>query len=215
MAAAPERRRRRHISAVDKQRIVDAFEDPERDYMEMADTLDIPRGTAWSIVRRYQLAGGELVVRRRGGGRPVKVDDDMRRYVVRLVEQHPSHTLRQLNVEMPRELPNKPVVCDSTLHRMLKGQLITLKIMENVPAERNRDDVKQERRVHCEWLLQGQQGDGELDELIYVDEAGFNLWMARTRGRAPQGQRAVRIVGGRRGPKFTAILTILAFFITK
>ena len=121
------------------------------------------------------------------------------------------YTLRQLNVEMQRELPNKPVVCDSTLHRMLKGQLITLIKMENVPAERSRGDVKQERRVRCEWLLQGQQGDNELDELIYVDEAGFNLWMARTRARAPQGQRAVRIVGGRRGPNFTAILAVALF----
>ena len=32
--------------------------------------------------------------------------------------------------------------------------------------------------------------------------------MTRTRGRAPQGQRAVRIVGGRRGPNFTIILAI-------
>ena len=100
---------------------MDALEDPERDYMEMADMLNIPRGTAWSIVCRYQLAGGE--VGRRGGGRPVKVDDDMSHCVVRLVNQYPSYTSHQLNVEMQRGLPNKPVLCDSTLHRLL----ITLK----------------------------------------------------------------------------------------
>ena len=68
--------------------------------------------------------------------------------------------------------------------------------MDDIPAERNRDDVKHAHRIHCDWLLQGQEGYGDLAELIYIDEAGFNLWMASTRDRAPQGQRAVRIVGG-------------------
>ena len=43
----------------------------------MANTLGIPRGTVWSIVRRYQLAGGEMIVRRRGGGRPIMIDQEM------------------------------------------------------------------------------------------------------------------------------------------
>ena len=90
-----------HISAVDKQYIVDVFEDPEWDYKKMTDTL--------------------------------KVDDDMRQCVVRLVKQHLSYTLHQLNVEKRRELPNNSAVCDFTLHRL----------MENVPAEHNRGDVKQ------------------------------------------------------------------------
>ena len=65
---AVQRRRRQAISAIDKQRIVDAFEDPEKDHLEMANTLGIPCGTAWSIVRWCQLAGGEVIVHRRGGG---------------------------------------------------------------------------------------------------------------------------------------------------
>ena len=47
-----------------------------------------------------------------------------------------------------------------------------------------------------------------MDELIYVDEAGFILWMARTLGCAPQGQHAVCIVGDRREPNFTVILAV-------
>ena len=82
----------------------------------MANTLDIPRGTVWSIVDRYR-----LVLCQRGGGRPVKVDDDVKQCVVRLVEQHPSYTLHQLNAETQCELPNKSVVCDFTLHRLMKG----------------------------------------------------------------------------------------------
>ena len=45
-------------------------------------------------------------------------------------------------------------------------------------------------------------------ELIYVDESGFNLWTARTRGRARRGARAVRVVNGQRGANFTLILAV-------
>ena len=71
--------------------------------LEMTNTLRIPHGTAWSIVRRYQLAGGEVIVRRRGSGRPKKIDQEMQQCLVRLVEQHPICTLDQLNVEMRRD----------------------------------------------------------------------------------------------------------------
>ena len=88
------------ISAVDKERIVRAYNDPDSDYYEVADALAIPR------------------------------------------------------------------VCVSTIHRALEGQLITLKKLENVPRERNREDVKVAHKEHCEWLLQGQEGNGELEELV-------------------------------------------------
>ena len=107
-------------------------------------------------MRQYQLAGGEVIVRRRGGGRPIMIKR-LQQCLVRLVEQHPNFTLDQLSVEMRRELPDKPVVCASTVHRLLKGQLITLIKMDDIPAERNRDDVKHARRIHCEWLLQGRR----------------------------------------------------------
>ena len=45
-------------------------------------------------------------------------------------------------------------------------------------------------------------------ELIFIDEAGINLWMQRTRGRAPKGQRAVRVVTGQRGRNLTVIFAI-------
>ena len=48
--------------------------------------------------------------------------------------------------------------------------------MVNVPAERNRDDVKMARRLYAEWLLDNQS------ELIYIDESGFYLWTSRTKG---------------------------------
>ena len=46
------------------------------------------------------------------------------------------------------------------------------------------------------------------DKLIFMDEMGFNLWTARSFGRAPIGERAVRIVGGQRGPNLTLCIAV-------
>ena len=108
--------RRRTISLVDKQRIVDAYNNPNVDYVEVAATLDIPRGTAWSIVNRY-LEDGEVVVRRRGGGRGQVANEEMVACLVECVEQHPAYTLCQLNQELRVRMPASPPISDTTIHR--------------------------------------------------------------------------------------------------
>lgn len=44
-------------------------------------------------------------------------------------------------------------------------------------------------------------------DVVFHDESGFNLWMARTRGRARSGQRDL-IVGNQRGPNFTCLMAL-------
>lgn len=195
---------RAKISIQDKERIIAAHENGD-DYMETARVLGIVRGTAWSIIRRHQHNG--VVALPRGGPRNRKVDDEMRNACVAIVDNHPEYTLVQIKRELEVELPNKPRVCINTISNILDGQLITTKKLETNEQERNRDDVKISRRHYAEWLnIVG--GEENLRELIFVDESGFHLWLARTRGRAPIGQRAVRIVGGRKGPHFSLIIAI-------
>ena len=194
---------RNRISQETKQRIVDAHMNGD-DYVEVARVLGVARGTAWSIVRRHQLHG--VVERPRGGARNAKMNEEMTNACgVAIVEMHVDYTLSQINHELRMQLPHKPHVCISTISKTLHGQLIHLKKMETVAVDRNREDVKLARREFAEWLV---QAHGANEEIIYVDESGFNLWLARTRGRARVGQRAVRIVGSRKGPNFTCILAI-------
>ena len=197
------RRSRRCISLTDKQRIVDAYLDPTRDYVEVASALGIPRGTAWSIVMRYRNEGA-VIERRRGGQRPRLVDDEMLECLIARVAEAPTLTLEQLNADLRNQIPHKPRVSISTLHRALDARFISLKKLEAVPAERNRQDVKDGRKDLAEWFL----GDGDAQEVIFIDESGYNLWISRTRGRAPRGQRCVRVVGARAGPNFTLVIAV-------
>lgn len=51
-------------------------------------------------------------------------------------------------------------------------------------------------------------GEGIHRELIFIDESGYNLWTARTRGRSLRGEPAIRVVSGRRGQNFTVSFAV-------
>ena len=61
---------RRIISDMDEQRIINAFENPELDYIEVAKSLGVQRGNALSIVRWFQRTG--QVNKARGGNKEKK-----------------------------------------------------------------------------------------------------------------------------------------------
>ena len=95
----------------------------------------------------------------------------MKNTAVRIVEEHSAMTLEQINCELRARLPQKPRICRSTLSPRLHSQLIVLKLEED-PAQRNREDTKQLRKDFAEWLM----NDGvRRQELIFIDETGFNL----------------------------------------
>ena len=81
--------------------------------------------------------------------------------------------------------------------------------MEHVVQDVNCKDITHARREYGEWIIQAWNEPDH--EMIFIDESAFNLWLSRTRGRARQGGRAVRIVGDSRcskGANFTLILAV-------
>ena len=123
--------------------------------------------------------------------------------LVEIVGQLPAFTLRQINTELQTHLPNKPQIGISTVCKVLDAQLISTKKLEDAPAERNSNATKTSRYEYAQWMLQY----GVNRNLMFVDEAGFNLYM-RTRGHAARGQRAVRQVAGNRGRNLNIIMAI-------
>ena len=192
---------RQRISAADKQRLIRAFENGQ-DYQALAETLAIKSGTAWSIIRRFENTG--CVVRQRGGVHNKKRDDEISSTLLSIVEENPQFTLSQINATLKSLLPHKPAMCDNTSSNILHGQMVTMKKLMDSPAERNASEVKAQRRQLVEWLIALSPDI----EPIFIDESGFHLWIKRTRGRAIRGDRAVRVVGGRRSTNFSALFAV-------
>lgn len=191
------------ISEKDKERLLNAYQNGE-DYQVLARQLHIKRTTAWAIIHRAVLRNGIVAVPR-GGRRHHKIhDEEIQNTLATIVEEHPTYTLQQLKEELHQRLPNKPELSITSVARCLNGQLIFLKKVEDSPAERNTARTKILRREYAQWFL----NVGVATELVYIDESGINLWVRRTRGRAPRGERAVRVVGGQRGRNFTVVFAI-------
>jgi transposase len=104
-------------------------------------------------------------------------------------------------------LPAKPHISDTYISKICRGMFYTLKKLEACPADRNRDDVKQQRKDYARWFLEIAILSPRII-YMYIDESGFNVWTQRAYGRAPVGSRAVRTVSGQRGENLTLILAV-------
>ena len=49
---------------------------------------------------------------------------------------------------------------------------------------------------------------GVINDCIFIDECGYNIWTARSYGRATVGERAFRQVSGQRGRNVTICLAV-------
>ena len=196
----------RRISDEDKLRLIRAFRNLE-DYQLLADQLGIKRGTARQIIARAMRREDpeNFDGRRRGGAHHIKVDDEMREAISTIIGENPAATLININAELRRRLPAKPHISDTYMSKVCRGLFFTLKKLEVCPADRNREDVKEQRRHYATWFLEVAVFS---PRVIYIDESGYNVWTQRTRGRAHVGSRAVRTINGQRGENLTLILAV-------
>uniref|UniRef100_A0A8C4NGT2 Tc1-like transposase DDE domain-containing protein n=1 Tax=Eptatretus burgeri TaxID=7764 RepID=A0A8C4NGT2_EPTBU len=184
----------RRVSDVDRDRLIDAFENNMLDYLELADNLGITRATARSIVSIY-LRTGRRERLPKGGAHNAKMDNDMRQCLQHLLDVNPLLTLTQMKKNLQAALPNKPHVSTSTIARSIDGMLLTLKLTEDVPDARNSPRVLDQRMQYAQWFLQ----HGVVAHCVFIDETGYNVWTRRSFGRAPRGLPARRVVHGQRG----------------
>ena len=191
----------RRIVLADKLRLIAAFDRGE-DHLALAQALGIKRTTAASIVAKH--VRGEPVEQPRGGRRDkrVLVTPEVLMTLVAIVEESPGFTLRQIGNHLLQR--SGVQLSTSTISRALDAQLIRIKKLETAPVERNLFRIKVDRQVYAEWLLG--LDIGARANLLYMDEAGFNLHTVRTRGRARVGERAVRQVLGARGRNLSLLV---------
>ena len=125
--------------------------------------------------------------------------------VVRYVEEKPTATLQEMRLRLQEAFPDRPRVCCQTISRALDGRLISLKNLKTISTAWNSDHTKTIRMEYGNWMM----GRGiQKPCLIFLDEFGFNVWTARTKGRSRIGTRAVRISCNQRGRNLTLCLAI-------
>ena len=197
--------RRNRICLEHRQRLVRAFEDPTEDFLLVADTLGVHRSTARSIVARY-VREGRVEEIPRGGPNNVRVDGEMKDCLNDIINENSLLTLKEINQELRQRLPSKPRVHDRTVARALDGMLWRVKSARTLTAESDIPwpDVIQRRIEYANWFT----ANGVIQHCVFIDECEYNIWTARSRGRAGTGERAHRQVCGQRGRNVTVVIAI-------
>ncbi|KAG7165037.1 putative DDE superfamily endonuclease domain-containing protein 13 [Homarus americanus] len=192
-------RRHRITSATDRERIIEAYR-AEQDFLVVAAALGVQRTTAYSTVRVYQREN--RVEAAHAGGRHKIIDNEtLDLILVMLLEANPMMTLREIKEEVMDIFPTKPHFSEVTLSRYLEGELISLKMSRDSPAERNSPAVKEARHAYATWML----ATGLQQQLVYIDETGMVQSVDQEDVR---GERVHRGVGGQHGRNTTVIAAI-------
>ena len=158
---------RRPVSAYAKARLCEAYNNGE-DFVEITRILKVNRVTAYTIISRLN----RMSSMSHGGHRYQKVDDEMRACAVDVISENPLYTLKQINGELQRRLPEKLEISLKTLSNCLEGMTYTLKLSRDVPSDRNRMDVKTDRKKYANWLM----SEEVVNSLkVFVDEFGANI----------------------------------------
>ena len=155
----------------------------------MADTLGVNRSAARGIAARY-IREGRIRERPRGDRNNVLVDDEMRQCLEEIINENCVLTLSQINEELRRRLPAKPLIHDRTVARNLGGMQFRDKLVWPVPADRNRRDVLQRRQEYGNWFI----NHAIICHCVFIDECRYNICTARNHGKARQGEHAYRQV---------------------
>ena len=79
-----------------------------------------------------------------------------------------------------------------------------MKLVRPLPTDRNRPDVLNKRVDYANWFM----NHAVVCNCVFVDECGYNIWTARSHGRAQQGETMYRQVCGQRGRNLTATMAI-------
>ena len=134
----------------------------------------------------------------------MRVDEEMRDCLEEIINENCLFTLAQINSELRRRLPLKPQIHDRTVARTLDGMLFRVKLARPLLAVRSRPDVMNKRVDYATWFM----NHAVVRHCIFVDECGYNIWTAKSHGRARQGKRAYRQVCGQRGRNLTVTMEI-------
>ena len=87
--------------------------------------------------------------------------------------------------------------------------MVTVKLARPVPTERNRPDVIDHRHQYSNWFM----AEGVINDCVFIDECGCNIWTARSHGRARVGERVYRQGCGQRGRNVTIMMAIYMLYI--
>ena len=155
---------RNRILLEQHQRIIQAFEDVNEDYLMVAATIRVNRSMARSIIARY-LWEGRITERPQGGTNHVWVDDEMKNCLDDILNKICLLTLAQINQELRQRVPRNPWLYSN---QNTWRYIVSWEIGKPIPVERNHPYVLQKRLVCANWFM----CYAAVNHSIFIDKCG-------------------------------------------
>lgn len=190
--ALQRRGRYKRNSEEHRQLILDE-EEAGGDPIGLAQQLGMKKRTAYNVLKHQRAS-----TKPRGGKRfsCTKVNDDIKRNLLRYLEQHNDATLK----EMANAIGN--IISTKTTAKILDGETITTKMIRPEPVGKNTPDNIAKRKEFAEYYLM------DHGYRVHVDECNFNLFTRRNIGRAPRDRRAFGKLRNSRGKNVNILLAV-------
>ena len=96
-------------------------------------------------------------------------------------------------------------ISNVALSKLLKNKLISFKLVKPSVQENNSKIVRQLRKIYVDKFL---SDEWRMNELIYIDECSFNLWIRIRRGWKTKGKRLNSQIPNSRGSNISLVLVI-------
>ncbi|KAJ0397065.1 hypothetical protein ATCC90586_004911 [Pythium insidiosum] len=184
MEARSQEKLKRHTKA-ERQRVLDAYNAGDKSWLDVAYANGISRSTAYELVKK-QSVNDKL----RGGHRDslTKMTLPMLTSLEEYLENDATITLEQMHCRRMQDYGMS--VSTSTISRYLCGMTYTVKDVRIEKDAMNNAANKEERRLFV-LQLKAHRHAGRM--IVYFDETNYNCYVARSKGRARKGERAVII----------------------
>lgn len=166
-----------------REKIIQAYRNGDSSLRDTAKRFLVSLSFVWQLWQRY-LVTGSVDPKPHAGGQ-VSVMTQERLAVLRdLVEEQNDATLKELR-EKFHQKTGISVSCGTISSALKKLKLSRKKRTFHATERENNPEVVQEREAYI-----GQMPSMDTQHLVFIDEFGINLGMAREYGRTPIGQRA-------------------------
>jgi transposase len=201
-APRPKRKYNARLSDSDRHLIVSLYVNNSMTAPEIVNSFSsgkVSLATVYSVVEKFKKRGTS-------DAQPPKkkqhtYSQEVAEAFAKLQEKDPDATYSELKFSYFDETGD--MVSTATIHRLLKEKDFTTKKLYIEPAGRNTPEMIEKRKVYAREMIRVEEKD-----LIFIDEAGFNLWTRRGRGRAKKGERALLRVPNSKGRNITVIAAI-------
>lgn len=125
-------------------------------------------------------------------------------FLINYYDNYPAATLREAVTAICEAFPGLTITPSAIQKHLVKKCNITMKKLEKLVKARNEEKTLEQRRAKILEWQELQDFDYE-SNCVFIDEAGFNLHIKRTRARSKKGTAAKVEVSTQRGVSITII----------